>query len=180
MTARSAGALLRRRLVLWLTTSPRAKIHRCDVVGDEASIARHDRNRVQHVNDFFHHAGQGAQYSRQWGGVMLQGRGEGMAWSYLLLPAGFTVLVITFITFCGIGGRQERSCSERNYWQQHLEATFLSAEVAKDELQATKASRPVLKAALQISEEEVRLVSALENNIDIINTKLLENENRLH
>ena len=102
------GGLLRRgwsrRIYRWLTTSARDLRNRVDDVGSNLQAARRARNEVQQVNDFFHAAGKGMSRAATVEGITLQGEDEGVAWSFLLLPAIFVVGLLTFISQYRRGG----------------------------------------------------------------------------
>lgn len=161
-----------RRVYLWLTTSPRDKKNRVDDVSGHLQAARRERNHVQRVNDLFHTAGMGVgrPFSRE--GITLQGRGEGMAWSFVLIPAAFALALLLFISQYRRGERVAEQRAAEAAWQEHL------AEVAEKKAAADAALRVALRESAEMQAamgglaEEEALTTQLEHNLGFIRERL--------
>ncbi|KPI83027.1 hypothetical protein ABL78_7955 [Leptomonas seymouri] len=166
------GARLRcgwgRRLHLWLTTSARDRQNRIDDVGGNLQAARRERNRIQRVNDLFHSAGMGASHADSLEGITMQGRGESVAWSFLLIPTVFAVGVLTIISLCCRGERRAQQQAAESAWQHQLSLSADRKAAADAALRAAQDQGGELKAAARSQAEDNALGAKLESNLEVI------------
>ena len=166
------GGLLRRgwsrRIYRWLTTSARDHRNRVDDVGSNLQAARRARNEVQQVNDFFHAAGKGMSRAATVEGITLQGEDEGVAWSFLLLPAIFVVGLLTFISQYRRGERLTQQLAAEAAWQQQLQETEKKNAAAEAALLTAQVESGEMNTAMSEVAEEDALVAQLERNLAFI------------
>lgn len=162
----------RRRLYRWLTTSARDHRNRVDVVGTHLQAARRERDRVQRLNDVFQSTGKGPQSRGTLEAITLQGRGEGLAWSFVLLPAALALCAIAALTLCTRDERWARQQQAQAEWGQHLTDAAVQRAAADHELRAVREVAADVQAALSVAAEERAHLALLESNMTFIGEKL--------
>ncbi|KPA84117.1 putative mitochondrial hypothetical protein [Leptomonas pyrrhocoris] len=157
-----------RRLYLWLTTSTRDRRNRIDDVGAPLQAARRERNKVQRVNDVFHAAGMGTSRAASLEGITLQGRGEGLAWSFLLLPACFAVGFFAFISLYHRGERRAQQLAAESAWQRQLGKAADKKAAAIAALRSAQEQSGEMKEAIRACADEDALTTKLASNLEFI------------
>ncbi|CAG9574116.1 conserved hypothetical protein [Leishmania major strain Friedlin] len=162
----------RRRIYLWLTTSTRDRRNRTDDVGTHLQAARRERNKVHRVNDLFHASGMWHHPRDTLEGIILQGMGRGLAWSFVIVPACFVLTFIVCITSYRGGDRRARQQHAQEEWQHHLLEAVQKRAAAEKELQSVCNHAMEAKSVLRPIPEEQRWAAQLEANMAFINEKL--------
>ncbi|GET88669.1 hypothetical protein, conserved [Leishmania tarentolae] len=162
----------RRRLYLWLTTSTRDRENRIDDVGTHLQAALRERNKVHRFNDVFHASGMWRHGRDTMDGLLLQGMGKGLAWSFVIIPACFVLTFIVCITlYCG-GDRRAQKNNAQEKWNHHLLEAVQQRAAADRELQVARNHALEVEALLRSIPEEQQWAAQLESNMAFINEKL--------
>ncbi|CAM36533.2 conserved hypothetical protein [Leishmania braziliensis MHOM/BR/75/M2904] len=162
----------RRCIYLWLTTSSRSRYNRTDDVGTFLQAARRERNKVQSINDLFHTCGRQHHHCDTLEGITLQGRGEGLAWGFMMIPACFTLTFIASITLYRWGDRLAVQKHTQEEWQHCLLEASQNRAAADEELQSVHQRTVEMRAALRPLPGEQQWSAQLESNMLFINEKL--------
>lgn len=101
-------------------------------------------------------------------GITLQGEDEGVAWSFLLLPAIFVVGLLTFISQYRRGERLTQQLAAEAAWQQQLQETERKNAAAEAALLTAQVESGEMKTAMSEVAEEDALVAQLERNLAFI------------
>ncbi|CBZ34223.1 hypothetical protein, conserved [Leishmania donovani] len=162
----------RRRIYLWLITSTRDRRNRTDDVGTHLQAARRERNKVHRVNDLFHASGMWHHPHDTLEGIILQGMGKGLAWSFVIVPACFVLTFIVCITSYRGGDWRAQQQHAQEEWQHHLLEAAQKRAIADKELQSVCNYAMEAKSLLRPIPEERRWGAQLEANMAFINEKL--------
>jgi hypothetical protein len=168
----SSGSSWRRRVYRWLTTSERNKRNWVDDVGGHLQAARRERDRVQRINDVFHRVGKGTCSGDTLEGITLQGRGEGVAWSFLLIPAFFIAGPLALISQYRRSERHDQQLVAEREWLRRLQEAADKKALADTALHTAQMQSHEMKMAVQAFAEEDALTAKLESNLEFIKDHL--------